>query len=54
MRPLVVDMLSSGIAPREVAEKLRTDTTLSDVERRAALNVLSKHCSDAREHARDK
>ena len=51
--PSVDNLLSKGLDCSVVADRVRTDVSLSEPLRRAALNLVLKRCSDMRELAHE-
>ncbi|MCZ6446262.1 MAG: hypothetical protein O6758_08755, partial [Planctomycetota bacterium] len=53
VRPFVDELFSKGLDCSAVAERVRTNETLSEPLRQAAINLVLKRCSEIREQARD-
>jgi WD40 repeat protein len=51
--PRMDSMFADGIEPSQIAEQIRDDRSLTDMQRRAALNLILKRCSDMREQGAD-
>ena len=50
--PYVDTMFDGGVKPLEIGERIQHDQSLNDTQRRAALNLLLKRCSERREAER--
>ena len=53
VRPFVDELFSKGLDCSAVAERVRTNETLSEPLRQAAINLVLKRCSEIHEQARD-